>query len=300
MSAREPSRDLLWSLMGDLPSREGSVQAEKLSEEDCGTYVLERLVLHLNGLEPVPALFCRAASEKAPVVVYNHAHGGNYKLGKQELLEGRAALQEPPYAGVLAAEGWHSLCLDTWAFGERSGRSESSIFKEMLWKGQVMWGMMVFDTVRATDYLASRPDVDAERIATMGLSMGSTMAWWHAAVDERVKVCIDICCLTDFHELIKESGLDLHGIYYYVPDLLKHFDTTSINALIAPRAHLALAGLQDRLTPVEGLRKVDEGLKKVYSGMNAGDNWKLLTYDVGHQETPEMREEILSWLRQNL
>ena len=70
---------------------------------------------------------------------------------------------------------------------------------KMLWEGQVMWGMMVYDSLRAIDYLVSRPDVDAARVATLGLSMGSTMAWWVAALDTRIKVCVDICCLTDFH-----------------------------------------------------------------------------------------------------
>jgi esterase/lipase len=124
-----------------------------------------------------------------------------------------------------------------WAFGKRAGRSEQDIFKDMLWKGQVMWGMMVYDNLRALDYLESRDDVDMKRVATMGMSMGSTMAWWLAALDERIKVCVDLCCLTDFDELIKENGLSLHGIYYYVPDLRTHFTTSQINALIAPRPH---------------------------------------------------------------
>ena len=56
----------------------------------------------------------------------------------------------------------------------------------MLWHGQVMWGMMVYDSIRAVDYLVSRDDVDPGRIATMGISMGSTMAWWAAALDTRI------------------------------------------------------------------------------------------------------------------
>src|SRR5437763_1866113 len=142
-----------------------------------------------------------------------------------------------------------------WCFGERSTRTELDTFKEMLWKGQVLWGMMVYDNLRALDYLLTREDVNPSRIGTVGLSMGSTMAWWTAALDERVKVTIDLCCLTDFHELIETRGLDGHGIYYFVPNLLKHFDTSSINALIAPRAHLSLNGNYDQLTPPRGLDK---------------------------------------------
>ena len=44
------------------------------------------------------------------------------------------------------------------------------------------------DALRGLDYLAARPEVDAARLGTLGLSMGSTMAWWLAALDERVRV----------------------------------------------------------------------------------------------------------------
>src|SRR5690606_7211405 len=115
------------------------------------------------------------------------------------------------------------LSIDAWGFGERFTSSEGAIFKQMLWNGQVMWGMMVYDSMRAIDYLVSREDVDSERIGTLGISMGGTMAWWLAALDERVCFCIDLCSLADYDALIEERKLDLHGIYYYVPSLLKHF-----------------------------------------------------------------------------
>ena len=52
-------------------------------------------------------------------------------------------------------------------------------------------------------------------------------------------------------------------MYYYVPGLLKHFTTSQINAMIAPRAHLGLAGLQDKLTPVEGLNIIERDLTRL-------------------------------------
>ena len=206
-------------------------------------------------------------------------------------------MQSPPYALALARAGYAGLCLDSWGFGERKGRTENELFKEMLWKGQVMWGMMVYDNLRALDYLQTRPDVDGRRIATMGMSMGSTMAWWLAALDEHIKVCVDLCCLTDFQTLIEEKGLNLHGIYYYVPDLLNHFTTAQINSLIAPRPHLGLAGRFDPLTPLKGLEKIDKELREVYQKEGVPDAWQLRIYDVGHQETPEMRQDIMAFLK---
>jgi len=216
---QNPRRKDLYRLLGDLPDPSRPIGVRKVAEETRESYVLETLTLDLNGIEDVPAYFVRPqrGNGRYPVVLYNHAHGGDYVLGKDELLNGRGAIYDPPYAEALASRGYAALAIDTWLFGERRGRSESELFKQMLWQGQVLWGMMVYDSLRAIDYLSSRADVDPDRIATLGLSMGSTMAWWVAALDERVKVCIDLCCLTDFQALIETRGLDGHGIYYYVP-----------------------------------------------------------------------------------
>ena len=73
-----------------------------------------------------------------------------------------------------------------------------------------------------------------------------------------------------------------------------------MNALIAPRAHLGLAGLRDSLTPVAGLDIIDRELKAVYAEAGHPERWKLLRYDVAHQETAEGRLEALAFLRANL
>jgi hypothetical protein len=295
-------RQRLYTVLGDLPPRDRPFAAEELVREERAGYTLEVLMLDLNGIEPVPAYFTRPHDLEgpAPAVVYNHAHGGDYVLGKDELLQGRSALQAPAYAEALAREGICGLCIDAWNFGERRGRTESELFKELLWHGQVLWGLMIYDTLKATDYLAARPDVDGARIASLGLSMGSTMAWWHAALDERVKVCADLCCLTDFQALIETRGLDGHGLYYYVPGLLKQFTTARINALICPRAHLSLAGIWDKLTPPAGLDRIDAALREEYARAGVPERWELVRYRGGHFETWDMRCRILQFLRRFL
>ena len=272
-----------------------------IAREERETYALEVLLLDLNGMEPVPAYFTRPFNgRRVPVVIYNHAHGGDYVLGKDEFLKGRSALQSPPYAEALAKMGIAGLCVDTWNFGERRGRTESELFKELLWRGHVLWGVMVYDTLRATDYLVSRPDVDPTRVATLGTSMGSTMAWWHAALDERIAVCVDICCMTDFQTLIETRGLDGHNLYYYVPGLLKHFTTSDINALICPRPHLSLAGIFDKLTPPLGLDRIDATLTQVYANAGVPERWQLVRSSSAHFETWSMRQRILRFLERFL
>lgn len=291
-------RSELYRLLGDFPSGDGTVRAALRGKSEHDGYLLETWNLELNGLESVPAYFARPLSTpgRLPTILYNHAHGGDYAIGKNELIESRDGLQNPPYAKELTSRGYSVLCIDAWSFGARRGKTESAIFKQMLWEGRVMWGMMVYDTLRALDWLIQRDDVDSDRIATLGISMGSTMAWWTAALDPRIKVCIDICCLTDFQSLIETGNLDGHGVYYYVPSLLKYFTTAQINALIAPRAHLSLAGNLDELTPPRGLDRIDAELKDVYANAGASERWRIFRQETGHGETPEMRAEVLKFL----
>lgn len=296
-------RRLLYELLGDLPDRSRPIACRTVWEGEREEYHLEKLELDLNGIEAVPAFFVRPkarAEGSMPAVLFNHSHGGGYAIGKDEFVVGRGYLQPPPYAAAIAGCGWAGLCIDHWVFGERSHTPELDMFKAMLWQGRIMWGMMVYDSLRAVDYLCSRPEVDPQKIATLGISMGSTMAWWLAALDERIKVTVDICCLTDFHTLLRKKGLAHHGIYYYVPGLLKRFTTAGINSLIAPRAHLSIAGTRDALTPVEGLDLIDAELKVAYRACGLPENWRLIRYDVGHEEMAEGRREILAFLKRHL
>jgi hypothetical protein len=295
-------RHALYALLGDLPPRDRPAGARQRGEEPRDGYVLETWELDLNGVEPVPAFVARPAEAagRRPGVLFNHSHGGNYEIGRREFVEGRSYLQPVPYAKALTDLGCIALCIDHWTFGGRAHTSELDTFKAMLWRGQVLWGMMVYESLRALDVLAARPDVDPNRLGTLGMSMGGTMAWWLGALDTRVRITVDICCLTDFDALIARRGLSHHGVYYFVPSLLKHFTTGAINALIAPRAHLALAGVHDPLTPLEGLDRIDRLLGDVYARAGHPDRWKLCRYDAGHQETAEGRAEAIAFLERHL
>lgn len=299
-SGQTERRSELINLLGELPQDLGKgVEARLVTTVEYEGYFLEKLILELNGIEPVPAFFVKpkAAKGKLPVVLFNHSHGGNYHVGKDELVDGAGYLQRTSYAEALAKEGYAVLCIDAWCFGERRGRTEAQVFKDMLWNGRVLFGMMVYDSMRAVDYLFTRDDVDSSSIAAIGMSMGGSMSWWLSALDTRIKVCADMCSLTDFHTLAELNGFDHHGIYYYIPGLLKHFSTSGINSLIAPRPHLSQSGKYDPLVPYAGVVKIDREMRKIYGEYEAAEAWKMRTYPCGHIETAEMRHETLAFLR---
>lgn len=302
---QQKRRRELWSLLGDLPWQHKPKPAKVRKTEKHDGYTLEHLELDLNGIEPVPAylLIPERRQPKAPGLLYIHWHGGTYPVGKNELLTGQKVL--PAYAPVLAEKGIVTLAIDSWCFGERKrvengSQGEMDAFKQMIWRGQVLYGMMMFDEFRAVDYLVSRPEVDANRIGAFGLSMGATKAWWLAALDPRIKLCVDLCCLTDYDELMKINNLKGHGIYYYVPSLLKHFSTAQINELIVPRAHVSLNGRKDLLTPPAGVERVRDHLLPMYQKYGKAEDCRIELFDCGHEELPEMRAVISDWMNRHL
>jgi len=301
MEAQDVKRQKLFSLLGDLPNSD-FLRATTVNEVDKGHYVLECLLLEPYENEQIPAYFARPkeASGKLPVVLFNHSHGGQYHVGKTEMIQSGAYLQPTSYAEQLTSMGYGVFCIDMLGFGERRGKAESEIFKELLWKGQVMWGRMIFDNICALDYLETRGDVDSLRIATLGMSMGGLMAWWLSALEERVKVCIDITGMVDAETLVANQGLDYHGFYSYVPSLLKYFRTSDIQSLIIPRYHLSVAGNHDRLTPFAGLQIINEEMMSAYAQAGVPERWKMIRYNCGHIETAGMRAEVCGFLKNNL
>jgi hypothetical protein len=84
-------------------------------------------------------------------------------------------------------------------------------------------------------------------------------------------------------------------MYYYVPRLLKHFQTADINELIVPRPHLSLNGRNDRLTPPAGVERVRNHVLPLYRQYGREEDCKIELFDCGHEETPEMRRLVLEW-----
>ena len=121
------------------------------------------------------------------------------------------------------------------------------------------------DTLAALAWARQQANLARLPVATLGLSMGSTMAVWAAALCSDIAVCIDLCCLAEYDSLLASGGFDRHGEYYFVPGLLSTFSAAEISALIAQRPHLSLAGTLDPLTPPEGMASIDTAMRISYA-----------------------------------
>jgi dienelactone hydrolase len=245
---------------------------------------------------PAPAILWLHSStpDKTQILIPN-TNGGVDSLGEVFTRAGYVVLSPDAY--------WHGDRVGTGPSGiaETLREEQESLFKFNLWMGRTLWGMFVRDDQIALDYLASRPEVDRSRIGATGMSMGSTRAWWLAAVDERIAAVVGVACLTRYQNLIAHGQLRQHGVYYFVNGLLRHFDTEGVIALIAPRPFLALTGDLDAGSPADGIRLIEDKVGALYRMLGAEGNFRSTLYpDVGHAYTPEMRNAMLAWFAHHL
>lgn len=309
---RETMRAELWQLLGKLPPRPKVPKVETLSREDRGDYVLEKFQFDNGAGAIVPGYFLlpKNLKGKAPGILYNHWHGGHYDIGKEELFRTNAL--PVPGGPELARRGYVVCAIDAYCFGERNGKGpggpserggagELTASKFNLWVGRTLWGMIVRDDLMALDYLCSRPEVDAQRVGVTGISMGATRTWWVMALDERPRAAVAVCCWTRYQDLVAEQGLKYHGIYYFVPGVLNHFDTEAITSLAAPRAMLFQSGELDGGTPVAGLKKMEPVVRSAYALYGAEEKFQSIIYqDTAHVYTPEMWRRTLEWFEKEL
>jgi dienelactone hydrolase len=304
-------RQTLQQLLGTIPERPKQLKVKTLSRTEMNGYVLEKFVIdnEVDGWIPGYLAIPTGVKGKVPVVLGMHGHGST-----KENIMGIDPTTHQNVLALLISNGYAVMAIDSYFNGERKGTGpagtmemqtradqELSTFKINLWFGRSLWGMQLRDEQIALDYLQTRPEIDAEKIGVEGMSMGSTRAWWLAALDERVKTVVGIACFTRYKELIEQRELRAHGIYYFVPGMLNHFDTEAVMGLIAPRPFLVLTGDKDKGSPLSGMKVLEKKLDNVYSLYKQKENFRSIIYpNTGHVFTDEMKVEMLRWFDQHL
>ncbi len=291
--------------LGDWPPRPSPPRARLVSRELRPGYTLERVGLDdgLGGEISALVLVPERRERKAPAILWLHSSTPD----KNQVITPNTNGGPGSLGEVFVKRGYVVLAPDAAWYGERANagpsgaaepgaRAQESLHKLDLWLGRTLWGRFVRDDRIALDYLCSHPEVDPARIGATGMSMGSTRAWWLAAVDERVAATVAVACLTRYQNLIAHGGLRQHGVYYFAYGLLKHFDTEGVLALIAPRPFLALTGDLDAGSPADGVTALASAVSRVYAVLGDSERFRSVLYpDIGHTYTPAMRAEMLAW-----
>ncbi|MDO8542994.1 MAG: dienelactone hydrolase family protein [Opitutaceae bacterium] len=311
---RARTRATLLSLLGEMPPRPQPLPATVKGREERGDYAVERIEF-FNGVDmQVPGIvLVPKNARRAPAIIVMHTWSGT----KEDLLLNAHNFE---HVGTqLVRQGYVVAAIDGYFHGERLGkgpndttdpkvtpsqikqRQQQSLYGLNVWLGRTLWGMMVRDQQCLLDYLQSRSDVDPEKIGATGMSLGNTTGWWLAAIDERVKAVVGVACFTRIEQLVQHGQVQAHGLYYFVPNMLKHFDTEAVFAVVAPRPMLQLNGDGDSTCPPDGIEVLEQKIGAVYRLHGQPDNFRSVIYlRTGHEYLPEMKAEMVQWFLRHL
>lgn len=288
-------RDELLSLLQVHLQEEQPVAGEVLGERDMGDYV--RQYVRFNSRDGVVIaafqLVPKGLRGPVPAVLCLHGHGpgkvvpadfGQDVKGRPVQVEG-----ERDYGVQAVREGYIALVPDLRGFGELMlgddlacdrGCSCQQLSQRALMVGRTLLGMRVLDCASAVDYLLTLPQVDPQRIICTGQSGGGTGTLFATALDTRFAVSVPSCYFCTFeHSIMAMSHCDCN----YAPGLLNLCEMYDVAGLVAPRPMLIIAGQQDTIFPIEGVRIAYERLQGMYRAAGAEDKLELYVGPEGHR-----------------
>jgi len=247
----DPSVNLvgLAKLIGPNPPR-CALNPTILSEVDCSTYVRQTVEYAVEEAERVKSsvLLPKNASGAAPSVIAHHQHAGQFNLGKSEVV-GLAGNPDQAYGAELAERGYIVMAPDALGFEERNwsattGQAEYYELANRLVRGQALLGKVLHDVRVAFDYLATRPEVDPNKMGFIGHSYGGRMAIWASVFDERIRAAVSNCgCVNYRDSLTRDAGIQMA---FCVPGILMLGDLEDVLRLAAPHALMVQAAADDK------------------------------------------------------
>lgn len=143
-----------------------------------------------------------------------------------------------------------------------------------------LMGERVWDALRCLDYLETRPEVDATRMAVAGLSLGGETTMYVAAMDERIQAADSSGWLTTVANM--KNG---HCPCWNFPGLEENFDFADIFACVAPRPLVLEIGEKERAPggfPVDVARPAFADIQAAYRVFGAETNVMLDIHPGGH------------------
>ena len=154
-------------------------------------------------------------------------------------------------------------------------------------------GYIVWDTIRAIDYLCTRPEVDAERIGLTGNSGGGENTFYTTPFDERIRAAASFCFTCSYEAWLREGGN--HCVCNHMPGLSSAMEQFEIVGLNAPRPFLAGNAVADPIFPIRGTRETLARAGRIYGFHGAPEAARGIEGPGGHGWSPQLREATYGW-----
>lgn len=320
---RQAREKVLECMMTPPPAPE-SYDMTVLGEERRDGYVARKIEFNLSEFYRVRA-YVLIPDGKGPFPAINllHDHGAHLFIGKEKMIrpfdedstvikdadEWQPKVYGGQYMGdYLARQGYLVFSTDAPMWGER-GRAEGVdrnkydiIAGNMMMYGRDLSAFMTYDDIASTEFLATLPEVDKERIGCAGCSMGAYRAWMLSALSDRIKVGAAVCWMvtTDVQMTWKYGRKENGGFANCIPALRQYLDYPHIASLACPKPMLFISGSKDKLFPVPGVEKAFSIMRGVWDSQKAGGKLVTEIRDMGHQCGPDEQETVARFFKENL
>ena len=173
----------------------------------------------------------------------------------------------------------------------------SYVGKQTFLTGVSLGSYFVWDMVRALDYLETRPEVDAKRIAVHGRSGGGTQSAYLMAYDDRVAIGAPECYITSLRRLLQSIGpQDAEQCFYRW--IASGLDLTDLLEMRAPKPTLVITTTNDFFN-ITGAQEVVTEAQIAYSALGVPERLVLAQDDAIHESTRRNRETLYDFLRKH-
>ncbi len=276
--------------LGEFPEKT-PLNAKVTGRIACDGYRIEKVIFESRpGLFVTALLYLPETKPPYPAALVPCGHSKNGKAYD--------AYQRAPI--LLARYGIAALCFDPIGQGERSQVFDeagqplqgSTLEHTLAGTGSILLGRniatdLVWDAIRAVDYLQSREDIDASRIGCTGTSGGGTQTSYLMAIDDRIACAAPCCYLTSFDRLTDTIGPQdaEQNLFAQVACGLDHADYA---ILMAPRPLLFGAATRD-FFDIDGTWDTFRQAKRIYTRLGFPERVDLVEADLPHNfatETP--------------
>ncbi len=257
-------------------------------------YTIEKLVYEAWPGLPVSAhLYLPDPLEgPAPGLVYACGHW---------MEAGKLALSVQPFCASAASLGIITLVYDPIGQGERLESWQEHGNLNALLVGQCQLGWMVWESIRALDYLQDRPEVDPGRIGMTGASGGGLNTFFTTAIEERFACAIPAAYPCTFYaamhaerDLNWEDGTDVCN---QVPQVMSFAEMSDIASLFLPKPYLILSGTCDKIFPIAGARQMAAAVQHNYELAGVPERFCFMEFDEEHGYQQSLRQAAYGWLK---
>jgi len=277
-------RTRLIELLGGFPETRSPLEPITLEARTFPAYRREKIVFDSRPGLSVLAYLLVPSQTRTPaatvICVPGHGRGVDDIVGIDD--QGRDRTDKSGYQHDFAIQaveaGLAAVAIEPMGFGcrrdalnARQGLARKAcepVAGGALLVGQTMIGWRVWDLMRAIDYIATRPELDASRVGCMGISGGGTATLFAAALEPRIRAAMVSGYLNTFRDSI---GSLAHCIDNYVPGILNWAEMHDVAALVAPRPLFVESGERDNIFPIASSRESFAHVQAAYRVFGAAD-----------------------------